>query len=201
MKALFKAIRDRDFEKVKALIENDPQLVHATAKEPPKKDDGQSTLQVALKTSNFEIASYLLDLGADPNFMESSAVNTWNIPALQDSIRASVFSCSLLLAQRDPVARQEKADIAFSILQKMIENGGNLQLRDSYGNGCMARAVMDASQLTVEEDAVDEINDIKRVFEFLVSQGGDLQEQQQHNGRLGDWYGPRPVGRYFRHLL
>ena len=201
MKALFKAIRDSDFEKVKAFIEKDPQLVHATAKEPPKKDDGQSPLQVSLKTANFEIASYLLDHGADPNFMESSAANAWNIPAIQDAIRASIFSCSFLLARRDPVARQEKAAQAFAILQKMMEKGANLKLKDSYGNGCMERAVADASQLTVEEDATDEINDIKRVFECLVSQGGDLQEEQQHNGRLGDWCGPRPVGRYFRHLL
>ncbi len=201
MKALFKAIRDKEFDKVKALIEKDPQLVHATAKEPPKMDDGQSPLQVALKTSNFEIVTFLLDHGADPNFMEKSAINPWNIPATHDAIMASIASCSLLRAKRDPILRKETADKAFANLKKMIEKGANLQLRDSYGNGCMARAVMDASKLTVEEDAIDEINDVKRVFEYLVSQGGDLQEQQIHNGRLGDWYGPRPVGRYFRHLL
>ena len=201
MKALFKAIRESDFEKVKAFIDKDSQLVHATAKEPPKKDDGQTPLQVSLKTANFEISAFLLDHGADPNFMETSAVNSWNIPAIQDAIRAAIYSCSFLLARRDPDVRREKAAQAFAILQKMMEKGANLQLKDSYGNGCMERAVADASQLTVEEDAFDEINDIKRVFEYLVSQGGDLQEQQRHNGRLGDWYGPRPVGRYFRHLL
>ncbi len=43
MQALLKAIRDREVEKVKALIAKDPQLVQATAaKEPSKKDHGQS---------------------------------------------------------------------------------------------------------------------------------------------------------------
>ena len=42
-----------------------PELVNCVAKQPPKKDDGQSPLQVALKTGNFEIAKYLIDMGAD----------------------------------------------------------------------------------------------------------------------------------------
>ncbi|MCT4595158.1 MAG: ankyrin repeat domain-containing protein [Anaeromicrobium sp.] len=37
---------------------------------PPKKDDGQSPLQVALKTGNFQIADFLIDNGANLNFME-----------------------------------------------------------------------------------------------------------------------------------
>ncbi len=159
-------------------------------------------LQVALETSNFEIVTFLLDHGADPNFMEkTSTANALNLPG--DPRCDHGIYCIRQLATRGARPKSEERDCrkAFAILQKMIEKGANLKLKDSYGNGCMARAVMDASKFTVEEDAIDEINDVKRVFEYLVSQGGDLQEQQIHNGRLGDWYGPRPVGRYFRHLL
>lgn len=46
MKKLFKAIRAQDYELVKQIIEAKPELVNCTAKQPPKKDDGQSPLQV-----------------------------------------------------------------------------------------------------------------------------------------------------------
>ena len=39
MKKLFLAIRYGDLQKVKDLIDNDPELVHCTAKQPPKKDE------------------------------------------------------------------------------------------------------------------------------------------------------------------
>ena len=71
MKKLFTAIRQKDFEAVKALLDKKPELIACTAKQPPKKDDGQSPLQVALKTGSFDVADYLLDLGADVNFIEA----------------------------------------------------------------------------------------------------------------------------------
>ncbi|MBL0019068.1 MAG: hypothetical protein IPP17_22255 [Bacteroidetes bacterium] len=66
MKALFKAIRDKEFDKVKALIEKDPQLVHATAKEPPKRTMAN---RPAGSTQNGQFRdSNLLPTMADPNF-------------------------------------------------------------------------------------------------------------------------------------
>ena len=41
MKKLFLAIRHNDLQKVKDIIGQNPGLVHCTAKQPPKKDDGQ----------------------------------------------------------------------------------------------------------------------------------------------------------------
>lgn len=55
---------------MKQLIEKKPELVNCTAKQPPKKDDGQSPLQVALKTGNTAIAEFLIDNGANVNFIE-----------------------------------------------------------------------------------------------------------------------------------
>lgn len=54
MKKLFKAIRQENLEEVKSIIEKNPQLVNCVATPPPKKDNGQSPLQVALKISAFE---------------------------------------------------------------------------------------------------------------------------------------------------
>ena len=63
MKKLFKAIRDGNIELVKQLVDNKPELANCVAKQPPKKDDGQSPLQVALKTGNVLIAEYLFGYG------------------------------------------------------------------------------------------------------------------------------------------
>lgn len=94
MKKLFKAIRSKDFEQVKEIIINKPDLVNCVAKQPPKKDDGQSPLQVALKTGAFDIADYLIDMGADLNFIEdTSCCNSWRIPVIQDAIIAAVMNC------------------------------------------------------------------------------------------------------------
>ena len=94
MKKLFTAIRKKDNETVKALIEKKPELVNCTAKQPPKKGDGQSPLQVALKSGNFEIAEYLINNGADVNFIEDeSCANDWRMPALHDAITAAVMCC------------------------------------------------------------------------------------------------------------
>lgn len=37
MKKLFKAIRDKDYDSVKKMIEDKPELVNCVAKQPPKK--------------------------------------------------------------------------------------------------------------------------------------------------------------------
>ncbi len=72
MKALFRDIRAGDVSAVTVRLGDDPNLVHATAKAPPKKDDGQSTLQIAIKSGQFEVAHLLVTRGADVNFVETS---------------------------------------------------------------------------------------------------------------------------------
>ena len=69
MKKLFTAIRKGDIETVRELLEKKPELISCTAKQPPKQDDGQSPLQVAIKSGQFEIAHLLLDLGADLDYI------------------------------------------------------------------------------------------------------------------------------------
>ena len=69
MKKLFKAIRNENLEEVKAIIGKNPEAIRSVAVPPPQKDIGQSPLQVAVKTGAFEIAYYLMEQGADVNFM------------------------------------------------------------------------------------------------------------------------------------
>lgn len=76
--------KKKESDTVRELLAKKPELVRCTAKQPPKKDDGQSPLQVAFKTGNFEAANLLLDLGADVNFMEDeSCCNDWRAPVFE----------------------------------------------------------------------------------------------------------------------
>ena len=61
MKKLFVLLRQGNLEEVKKIIETKPELLNCVAGPQPKKDHGQSLLQVALKSGNFDIADYLID--------------------------------------------------------------------------------------------------------------------------------------------
>ena len=139
VRALFKAIRHGDLELVSSMVANDPALVNSRAMSPPKKDDGQSPLQVALKTGQTAIANVLIDCGADVNFMETASVNEWRAPALHDAIRGVVawarFPHSGVRALlRGPLRRPSAHARAWS-----RRNGGRLLRQHLPGPGCDGR--------------------------------------------------------------
>ena len=93
MKKLFTVIRQGKLDEVKRLIEKKPELVHCVSGPLPKKDHGQSPLQVALKTGKYEIADYLIEHGADVNFMEAEDDDPGlRAPVLFDAISAAIIS-------------------------------------------------------------------------------------------------------------
>lgn len=74
MNVMFKEIRHGEIEKIQMRIEKNPNVVNEIyTGTKPKKDIGQSPLQVAIKCGEFEIIDLLLDNGADPDFMENRA--------------------------------------------------------------------------------------------------------------------------------
>ena len=107
---------------------------------------------MAIKSGNFEIANYLLDCGADVNFIESeNCANEWRMPVLQDAIMAAIMCCrwnaSAPDGGLDVFSTKEKADAAYLLLKRMLEMGANVDCRDSYGNSCLERTVLDARQI------------------------------------------------------
>ena len=136
MKKLFKAIRNSEVDTVKQIIQENPESVNCIAKQPPKKDDGQSPLQVALKTGNMEIADYLIDMNANLNFIEDeNCCNSWRTPVIQDAINAAVM-CSRWNTNDKIMgfrifSTMERADQAYAVLKKMIDNGANVKDRKS----------------------------------------------------------------------
>jgi hypothetical protein len=140
VKKVFLAIRHKNLEAVRALLDADPSLANSIASAPPKKDDGQSPLQVALKTGSYDVADLLLDRGADVNFIETSSVNEWRTPALHDMLRGLVA----WIGDPTPGYAHHRTD-AWRVFLRMIELGADTKATDSYGNTCLDRALLDAN--------------------------------------------------------
>ncbi|WP_185234367.1 ankyrin repeat domain-containing protein [Teredinibacter franksiae] len=171
IKGFFKAVRASDLELVKELHNKIPELVNACHTAPPKKDDGQSPLHVAYKTGNYEIADYLISQGADVNFIEQSTSNEWNAPVIHDCIRGVAFNTYGLTENEDDF------NIALKALQNIIVNGASVNSEDSYGNTCLARAILDTKQI-IDREFTDEIANIvyaqyKALFRVLLGAGAD----------------------------
>lgn len=214
MKKLFIAIRQGDIDTVKVLLEKKPGLISCTAKQPPKKDHGQSPLQVAIKSGNFKIAEYLLDCGADVNFMESESFYEWRMPVLQDAIMAAVMSSrwntnNAMTGFREFNSR-EKSSAAFHVLKRMIDIGAYVSCVDSYGNSCLTRAILDARQILptyyYKEDRISDDRiitnelreDLIRIFDLLLQKRADVNEiDKRTNKTLCESYAKEPVAQFF----
>ena len=139
MKKFFVAIRQGNGVLVRELLEKKPQLIACTSTPPPKKDNGQSPLQIAIKSANPDIADYLLDLKADVNFMEDDAIDGWRAPVLHDAIRAvlDVFYYHKVKA----------SDRNFLILKRLLVMGADVHKRDSVGADAWHRALWIANMV------------------------------------------------------
>ncbi len=212
MKKLFIAIRHSDFETVKTLLEKKPELIHCTAKQPPKKDDGQSLLQVALKASSSEIVEYLLDLNADVNFMESAdCCNNWRSPVIHDAIRRAfgesrynVYS-EMMYGGIHVFNSKERADSAYNILERIVKMGADPNAVDSYGNPCVWIAYGEAKQrlptyyrneqrLSNDRVITPEVTeDFRRIFKLLCDSGMDINAfSAQTKNTIKEFYSGEP---------
>ncbi len=171
IKALFRAIRKHENKTVRALLSETPKLVNICASAPPKKDDGQSPLQVAFKTGNLRIAKLLIKLGADVNFMEESDINEWRTPVLHDALRAAVFT-----------AIEFRFISGFTLVKKMLKLGADPNAADSHGNTPLMRAFLDARQvLSMDPGFPDHVKnkpltqELRKICKLLVKSGASLE--------------------------
>lgn len=178
IKSLFKAVRANDLGLVKELLNNVPDLVNACHTAPPKKDDGQSPLHIAYKSGNYEIANYLISQGADVNFIEQSTINEWNAPVIHDCIRGVAFSTYCLTDNEDDFK------VALKALQNVIRNGASINSEDSFGNSCLARAILDTRQIIGQEFTDGEAKIVyaqyKDLFRVLLEAGADPQVKTEN---------------------
>lgn len=197
MEKLFTAIRKNNFELVKDLISSDSSLVNCISINGLDKDNGQSPLQVAIKTNNIDIANYLLDNGADVNFMEKDSTNEWKAPVIHDALRTAVMNTRWNTFDRNIKVfhSKEEADKAFGLLVRIIELGADVDAHDSYNNSCLDRVYLDCKQILpyydIEKDLLSkdrvltgEIkDDISRIVKILIDNGADVNEKNINSNK------------------
>jgi ankyrin repeat protein len=212
MKKLFTAIRKNDFAAVDALISKNPAIIGEVSRGAPKKDEGQSPLQVALKCASAEIVHLLLDRGADVNFMEAEGgANAWRTPVLHDAINRAVMCArwnTFGINGFEVMNTEREADEAFEILKKMIALGANVNGKDNYGNACLNRACLQARQI-LPRNKEDENHvltpelsaDIKRIFDLLIESGADMSyiSPNSFGKTYKEEYGGEPVGEFLKY--
>lgn len=177
MNKLFKDIRHGDIEAVRAAILKNAAAVNEVYNaKSPKKDIGQSPLQVAIKCGEFEITELLIENGADSDFMEDPALvppHSVCMPVLHDAI-IGVFS-ALCYKQ---YSHSEKY---VNLIQILLENGANPNRKTSSEMLPMGTAVNRAEMILERKNAYPDIQEItkKRLFEvldLLIRYGADKEE-------------------------
>ena len=186
MKKLFKAIRQENLEEVASIIEKNPELVNCVATPPPKKDNGQSPLQVATKIGAIEIINYLLEHGADVNFMEAEDDDPGvRAPVLHDAIRMTLIS--LCYKQLD------RSDYGIKLVEELLKRGADPNKRASNGFDALNTAISDA-EYVLEKDIYSDTwtkaeQQITKLFDVLIEYGADFNAWANH----GHFPEPHPM--------
>lgn len=171
MKKLFTVIRQGKLDEVKMILEKKPELVNCVSGALPKKDHGQSPLQVALKTGKYEIADYLISHGADVNFMEAEDDDPGlRAPVLFDAINATITS----LCYR----RVDESDIAFDYVKLLIEKGADVNKSASNGfdsiNWSICNAELIFERPTIYPNVQEKVREqLTRILDILIENGAD----------------------------
>lgn len=171
MKKLFTVIRQGKLDEVKSIIEKKPELVNCVSGALPKKDHGQSPLQVALKTGKYEIADYLIEHGADINFMEAEDDDPGlRAPVLFDAINSTIMSLCY--------KRFDESEIAFGYVKKLVERGADVNKLASNGFDAINWSVS-AAELLFERASVYPQSQkavrkqLTRILDLLIEHGAD----------------------------
>lgn len=177
MNKLFKDIRHSDLEAVRASISKNAAVVNEVyAGKTPKKDIGQSPLQVAIKCGEFEIIELLLENGADPDFMEDPELvpaHSVCMPVLQDAV-IGVFS-ALCYKQYD------YSEKYVDLMKTLLERGADPNRKTSSEILPIGMAVHEAERILCCKNAYPDIQEITQkrlseVLDLLIEYGADKEE-------------------------
>lgn len=184
MKKLFKAIRQGNLHEVIAILAKNPEAISSISTPPPKKDIGQSPLQVAVKTGQFAIAYYLIEQGADVNFMEAEAEGiTMPMPILLDAIR-TVFSC---LCYKEI----ENSKKMLELTEELLKRGADPNKKAFNTFTALDECVSRAHSILDNQGAYPAVQDItekqlEAVLDLLLKHGADFNEWANHGHYAGE---------------
>ncbi len=130
MKKLFTAIRQGKLDEVALILDKKPDLISCLAKAPPRKDDGQSPLMVAIKSDNLEVAHLLLDRGADVNFAD--AVNPYGSNFSAPIWYDAIGQC-FMRARHTVGPGPERSKGYFLLLRRLLNMRMDPNQQTSYG--------------------------------------------------------------------
>lgn len=182
MNKLFKDIRHGDIEAVRTAISKNGSVVNEVyLAKTPKKDIGQSPLQVAIKCGEFEIIELLLENGADSDFMEAPALvppHSVRMSVLHDAI-IGVFSALCYKQYR----HSEKY---INLIKILLENGANPNRKTSSEMLPIGTAVSQAETILESRNAYPDIQEITKkklyeVLDLLIRYGADKEEWLNQN--------------------
>ena len=193
MQKTFQLLRRGDLEGVRQILEKKPEEVNAVSGDKPKRDQGQSLLQVAIKSGHLDIADLLIDKGPDLNFIEEpTELNPFCQPVIQTAGGRAVFDCRRLIkrwnGQYEMYSSKEKADQSFKVFEKMLELGADISQKDSHGGTLLPTILIETKEVlpsyywkTKETSdnvlITDELrHDLNRIYDLLIRYGVTADE-------------------------
>ncbi len=205
-KDIFTAIKENDLEIVKTMIEHDPSLANSVAPKKPVDTKGMSPLQVSLCAGwHHDIAEFLLDHGADVNYMEPKELHIPQAhPVLHDAVSVAVWN-SRRYSCKDPddcnnhefvwKHTWEEADRAYALLERMIGMGADVNKPNNYNDNALKESLTQVSYLCPQYDPLtgkrypgnvktpEMVEDFQRIFRLLIKAGANVEQRNSYNGK------------------
>ena len=218
MQKTFQMLRRGDLEAIRQILDKKPEEVNAVSGDKPKRDQGQSLLQVAIKSGHLDIADLLIDRGADLNFIEEpTELNPFCQPVLQTAGGRAVFDCRRMIkrwnGQYEMYSSKEKADQSFKVFKKMLELGADISQKDSHGGTLLQNILRETKEVlpsyywkTKETSdnilITDELrHDLNRIYDLLIRYGVTSEEiSAYHKIPLKELYQNSPTMEFLKRL-
>ena len=218
MQKTFQMLRRGDLEAIRQILDKKPEEVNAVSGDKPKRDQGQSLLQVAIKSGHLDIADLLIDRGADLNFIEEpTELNPFCQPVIQTAGGRAVFDCRRMIkrwnGQYEMYSSKEKADQSFKVFKKMLELGADISQKDSHGGTLLQNILRETKEVlpsyywkTKETSdnilITDELrHDLNRIYDLLIRYGVTSEEiSAYHKIPLKELYQNSPTMEFLKRL-
>ena len=218
MQKTFQLLRRGDIEGVRQILDKKPEEVNAVSGDKPKRDQGQSLLQVAIKSGHLDIADLLIDRGADLNFIEEpTELNPFCQPVIQTAGGRAVFDCRRMIkrwnGQYQLYSSKEKADQSFKVFKKMLELGADISQEDSHRGTLLQTILIETKEVlpsyywkTKETSdnvlITDELrHDLNRIYDLLIRYGVTSEEiSAYHKIPLKELYQDSPTMEFLNRL-